>query len=274
MTRNRLISMMVGRDLAHLFPPKRTIKPDRPTVLRANHITITGHVTDASIELRAGEIVGLAGLIGAGRSELAFGIFGALPIAFGTITIGGTEYKSMTPSQAIALGIGLVTEDRKAHGLAMLLDVAANIAASSIREFSYRGLLRRRPERAVAEKAIRDFGIACRGPQSSVATMSGGNQQKLIVARWARTCRSVLILDEPTRGVDVGAKQEIYRIMQGLAEGGIAILMISSELPEIVEVADRAIVMREGRIVGELLGDDISEEIIIGLATRDVPAAA
>jgi ABC-type sugar transport system ATPase subunit len=104
--------------------------------------------------------------------------------------------------------------------------------------------------------------------------MSGGNQQKLIVARWARTCRSVLILDEPTRGVDVGAKQEIYRIMQDLAEAGIAILMISSELPEIVGMADRAIVMREGRIVGELLGDDISEEIIIGLATRDVPAAA
>jgi ABC-type sugar transport system ATPase subunit len=274
MTRNRLISMMVGRDLAHLFPPKRIIKPDRPTVLRANHITIMGHVADASIELRAGEIVGLAGLIGAGRSELAFGIFGALPIASGTITIGGTEYKSLTPSQAIVLGIGLVTEDRKAQGLAMLLDVAANITASGIREFSSYGLLRRRPVRDVAEKAIRDFSIACRGPQSSVATMSGGNQQKLIVARWARTCRSVLILDEPTRGVDVGAKQEIYRIMQDLAEAGIAILMISSELPEIVGMADRAIVMREGRIVGELLGVDISEEIIIGLATRDVPAAA
>jgi len=172
------------------------------------------------------------------------------------------------------LGIGLVTEDRKAQGLAMLLDVAANISASNIREFSNHGLFRHGPERAVAEKAIRDFGIACRGAQSSVATMSGGNQQKLIVARWARTCRSVLILDEPTRGVDVGAKQEIYRIMQDLAEAGIAILMISSELPEIVGVADRAIVMREGRIVGELLGDDISEEIIIGLATRDVPAAA
>ena len=129
-TRDRLISMMVGRDLAHLFPPKRPVKPDRPTVLRANNLTIVGRVADASIELRAGEIVGLAGLVGAGRSELAFGIFGALPIASGTITVGDTEHTSMTPARAIALGIGLVTEDRKAQGLAMLLDVAANVSAS------------------------------------------------------------------------------------------------------------------------------------------------
>ena len=274
MTRDRLISMMVGRDLAHLFPPKRPVKPDRPTVLRANNLTIVGRVADASIELRAGEIVGLAGLVGAGRSELAFGIFGALPIASGTITVGDTEHTSMTPARAIALGIGLVTEDRKAQGLAMLLDVAANVSASSLAEFTSYGLLARRQERAVAHKAIREYGIACRGPRTDVATMSGGNQQKVIVARWARTCRSVLILDEPTRGVDIGAKQEIYRIMHDLADAGIAILMISSELPEIVGIADRAVVMREGRIVGEVSGDAISEEVILGMATRDVPAAA
>ena len=245
-TRDRLISMMVGRDLAHLFPPKRPPNPDRPTVLRANSLTIAGRVADASIELRAGEIVGLAGLVGAGRSELAFGIFGALPIASGTITIGGTEHTSMTPARAIALGIGLVTEDRKAQGLAMLLDVAANVSASSLAEFTSYGLLARRQERAVARKAIRDYAIACRGPRTDVATMSGGNQQKVIVARWARTCRSVLILDEPTRGVDIGAKQEIYRIMHDLADAGIAILMISSELPEIVGMADRPLCARGG----------------------------
>jgi ribose transport system ATP-binding protein len=274
MTRDRLISMMVGRDLAHLFPPKRPFQPDRPIVLRTNDLTIAGRVADASIELRAGEIVGLAGLVGAGRSELAFGIFGALPIASGTVTVGGIEYTSMTPAQAIALGIGLVTEDRKAQGLAMLLDVAANVSASSLAEFTSYGLLTRREERAVAQKAIRDYGIACRGSRTDVATMSGGNQQKVIVARWARTCRSVLILDEPTRGVDIGAKQEIYRIMHDLADAGIAILMISSELPEIVGMADRAIVMRERRIVGEVSGDAISEEVILGMATRDVAAAA
>jgi ribose transport system ATP-binding protein len=265
---------MVGRDLAHLFPPKRPFQPDRPIVLRTNDLTIAGRVADASIELRAGEIVGLAGLVGAGRSELAFGIFGALPIASGTLTVGGIEYTSMTPARAIALGIGLVTEDRKAQGLAMLLDVAANVSASSLAEFTSYGLLTRREERAVAQKAIRDYGIACRGSRTDVATMSGGNQQKVIVARWARTCRSVLILDEPTRGVDIGAKQEIYRIMHDLADAGIAILMISSELPEIVGMADRAIVMRERRIVGEVSGEAISEEVILGMATRDVPAAA
>jgi ABC-type sugar transport system ATPase subunit len=274
MTRERLISMMVGRDLAHLFPPKRTLNPNLPAVLRTDKLSVAGHVSEASIELRAGEIVGLAGLVGAGRSELALGIFGALPIASGTVIIGGIEHTSMTPTRAIALGVGLVTEDRKSQGLAMLLDVAANISASSVAEFTSYGLLRRRAERAVAEQAIRDFRIACRGPRAGVATMSGGNQQKLIVARWARTCRSVLILDEPTRGVDVGAKQEIYRIMQELAEAGIAILMISSELPEIVGMSDRAIVMRDGRIVGELSGDDISEEPILRLATRDVRVAA
>jgi ribose transport system ATP-binding protein len=274
MTRDRLISMMVGRDLAHLFPPKRKLGPNLPTVLRTDKLSVAGRVAEASIALRAGEIVGLAGLVGAGRSELAFGIFGALPIASGTVTIGGTKYASMTPARAIALGVGLVTEDRKDQGLAMLLDAAANISASSVAEFSYFGLLRRRAERTVAEEMIRNFRIACRGPQAGVATMSGGNQQKLIVARWARTCRSVLILDEPTRGVDIGAKQEIYRIMQELAEAGIAILMISSELPEIVGMADRAIVMREGRIVGELSGDGISEEPIIRLATQDTRVAA
>jgi ribose transport system ATP-binding protein len=274
LSRDRLISLMVGRDLAHLFPPKRTLPADPPPVLRTERLTIDGHVRDASIELRAGEIVGLAGLIGAGRSELAFGIFGGLPIASGTISVDDVVHRSMTPAKAIGLGIGLVTEDRKGQGLAMLLDVAANITASTIPEFAPRGLLDRQAEKAVAEAMIRAYAITCRGPRARVATMSGGNQQKVIVARWARTCRKVLILDEPTRGVDVGAKQEIYAIMQALANAGIAILMISSELPEVVGMADRVIVMREGQVVGALEGAAVSEEAIMRLATRQTGAAA
>jgi ABC-type sugar transport system ATPase subunit len=173
MTRDRLISMMVGRDLAHLFPSKRPVKPDRPTVLRANNLTIAGRVADASIELRAGEIVGLAGLVGAGRSELAFGIFGALPIASGTITVGDTEHTSMTPARAIALGIGLVTEDRKAQGLAMLLDVAANVSASSLAEFTSYGLLTRRQREPSHTR-----------PSASTASPAGGR------ARMSRPCRA------------------------------------------------------------------------------------
>jgi ABC-type sugar transport system ATPase subunit len=180
----------------------------------------------------------------------------------------------MTPARAIGLGIGLLTEDRKGQGLAMLLDVAANITASTLPEFAPHGLLDRGAERGVALEMIRAYAIACRGPRAPVATMSGGNQQKVIVARWARTCRKVLILDEPTRGVDVGATQEIYAIMQALADRGLAILMISSELPEVVGMADRVLVMREGRVVGALEGADIAEEAIMRLATRHAETAA
>ena len=270
--RDRLISMMVGRDMAHLFPPKRPATGERREALRAERISVPGRIRDASLVLRAGEIVGLAGLVGAGRTELAQAIFGGLPMAAGTLTIDGRRYAKMSPARAIALGIGLVTEDRKGQGLAMLLDVAANISASRLGEFSRFGLLQRARERTVAEQQIADYRIACRGPATPVATMSGGNQQKVIVARWARTCRRVLILDEPTRGVDVGAKQEIYRIIQELADAGIAILMISSELPEIVGLAERVVVMREGRVTGELAGDAISEEAIMQLAAHEAAA--
>jgi ribose transport system ATP-binding protein len=270
--RNALITMMVGRDMAHLFPPKRPARPGRPEVLRAEGVSAASRVRNASVVLRAGEIVGLAGLVGAGRTELALALFGGLPMSSGTLFIDGRRFGSMTPARAVALGIGLVTEDRKGQGLAMLLDVAANISASRLDEFNRAGLLDRTRERAVAAQQINAYQIACRGPATPVATMSGGNQQKVVVARWARTCRKVLILDEPTRGVDVGAKQELYRIIHELADAGIAILMISSELPEIVGIAERVMVMREGLITGELTGDAISEEAIMRLAAHEAAA--
>jgi ABC-type sugar transport system ATPase subunit len=273
-TRERLVSLMVGRDLAHLFPPKRPPAAARPSVLRTERLSVAGRVADATLELRAGEIVALAGMVGSGRSELAFGIFGALPITSGSVIIDGVAHSWMVPAKAIALGVGLVTEDRKEQGLAMLMNVAANITAPALTEFARRGLIDRRAERSAAEEAIRTFHIACRGPDTRVDTMSGGNQQKVVVARWARTGRRVLILDEPTRGVDVGAKLDIYHMIQDLAGAGLAVLMISSELPEVVGLADRVIVMREGRITGELAGDQISEEAIMGLATRPTSEAA
>ena len=176
---------------------------------------------DVSIELKRGEIVALAGMVGAGRSELALGLFGALPISSGAIFLDGRRFTSMSPARAIELGMGLVTEDRKTNGLAMLLDVAANITGPALAEVTKRLLVDKRLENAIARQEIERYRIACRGPQTAVATMSGGNQQKVIVSRWARICRTLLILDEPTRGVDVGAKAEIYRIMRELADGGI-----------------------------------------------------
>jgi ABC-type sugar transport system ATPase subunit len=270
-TRERLISMMVGRDLGDLFPPRPATGPAGELVLRTEALA-GNRVRDISIELRAGEIVALAGMVGAGRSELALALFGAAPLQSGTIHVKGRRFTSMTPARAIELGMGLVTEDRKSQGLAMLLDIAANITGPALSEVARRGLIDRRLESTIATREIERYRIACRGPATKVATMSGGNQQKVIVARWARICRSVLILDEPTRGIDVGAKAEIYRIMRDLAASGVAILMISSELTEVIGMADRVIVMREGRMTGELAGVEATEQNIMHLATSEAAA--
>ena len=195
------------------------------------------------------------------------GIFGALPLSGGSLEIENRPVVRMTPAKAADLGIGLVPEDRKGMGLALHLDVAANISAPSLAEVARRGLIDRRLERQIAEREIERYQVACRGAATPVITMSGGNQQKVLVARWARRCRLLLILDEPTRGVDVGAKAEIYRLMRELADSGIAILMISSELTEVIGMADRVLVMREGRLTGELTGTAIDEESIMHLAT-------
>jgi ABC-type sugar transport system ATPase subunit len=268
-TRERLISMMVGRDLGDLFPPRPAVARSGDTVLRTEDVDVGERVRGISIEIKAGEIVALAGMVGAGRSELALGLFGAVPILQGAIHLNGRRFTSMTPARAIELGMGLVTEDRKSQGLAMLLDIAANITGPALSEVARRGLVDRRLEDEIATREIERYRIACRGPGTKVATMSGGNQQKVIVARWARICKSILILDEPTRGVDVGAKAEIYRIMRGLAASGVAILMISSELTEVIGMADRVIVMREGRVSGELAGGEATEESIMHLATSE-----
>ena len=265
---DRLVALMVGRKMAELFPPKSDIVGVSPIVLEARNVSVAGRVKSASITLRAGEITALAGMVGSGRTEFALGIFGALPMASGEILISNKKIQKLCPAAAIREGIGLLTEDRKGQGLALQLSIAENITASDLGSISRLGLINRRQENEIARQEIASYRIACRGPQTAVIAMSGGNQQKVLIARWARTCRKVLILDEPTRGVDVGAKAEIYRIMRGLAARGIAIMMISSELPEVVGMADRVVVMREGVVAGELSGADISEASIMDLATR------
>jgi ribose transport system ATP-binding protein len=263
-----LVAFMVGRDMRELFPPKASAGVDRPIVLQASGVTVKGRVHDAAITLRAGEITALAGMVGSGRTEFAMALFGGLPMAAGQITIGTQTFGRMTPALAIRAGIGLLTEDRKGQGLAMLQPVAANITASDLSSVSRSGWLDGGKETDIATSEIAAFRISCRGPQGSVLTMSGGNQQKVLVSRWARTARKVIIMDEPTRGVDVGAKAEIYRIMRQLADNGLAVLMISSEMPEVIGLADRVFVMREGTITGELAGADIAEQRIIQLATQ------
>lgn len=263
-----LVGMMVGRDLRELFPPKAALSGTPRPVLRARDISIDGFVKSASIDLNAGEVTALAGMVGAGRTELAMALFGGIEMDAGEIELEGRTYHRMSPALAISEGMGFLTEDRKSQGLAMQLDVAANISVPDLASISRFGFISHRKERAIARTEIENYRIACRGPGNPVANMSGGNQQKVLVARWARTARKVIILDEPTRGVDIGAKAEIYRIIRELANRGLAVLIISSELPEVIGLADRVVVMREGVVTGEVLATDATEEGIIALATK------
>ena len=264
--RDQLISLMVGRPLSDVFPPRRAIPQEAPVLLRAEGIKVGTRVRNASFTLRSGEIVGLAGLVGSGRTELAQAIFGGVPFDAGKVEIEGTVFAKTSPRSSIEAGVGLLTEDRKGEGLLMHLSVAANIVAPRLSEIARGPFIDLRAEYRIGAQEIARFSVAASGPQAVVAGLSGGSQQKVLFSRWVRACRRVLLLDEPTRGVDVGAKVEIYRIIRQLADSGFAILMISSELLEIVGMCDRALVMCEGAITGELAGGAITEEAIMTLA--------
>jgi len=266
-TRDGLVRMMVGREMAEIYPPKAQLAHDAPVLLDVTDLQVGNRVFDASLQVRAGEIVGLAGMVGSGRTELASGIFGALRTQRGSIKVRGTQRSRMSPASAIRAGLGFVTEDRKSQGLLMYLNVAQNVTATTLGRVSRFGLLNARAERAAGVAAISEYGIAGARAGGSVATLSGGNQQKVLISRWVRVCTSVLILDEPTRGVDVGAKAEIYRMMRQLTSRGLGILMISSELQEVIGMSDRVLVMREGRISGEVSGAQMTEHDIMRLAT-------
>jgi ribose transport system ATP-binding protein len=265
--RDQLISLMVGRALSDVFPPRRPIRSDAPTLLRAEGISVGTRVKNASLTLRSGEIVGLAGLVGSGRTELVQAIFGGVPFDAGRVEIEGTLFTRTSPRGSINAGVGLLTEDREGEGLLMHLSVAANIVAPQLREIARGPFIDLGAENKIGAEEIARFSIAASGPQAVVGSLSGGSQQKLLFSRWVRACRRVLLLDEPTRGVDVGAKVEIYRIIRQLADAGFAILMISSELLEIVGMCDRALVMCEGAITGELVGAAITEEAIMTFAS-------
>jgi ABC-type sugar transport system ATPase subunit len=265
-TRDRLISMMVGRPLADVFPPRKPVPADAPILLKVEGISVGRSVRNASLTLRKGEILGLAGLVGSGRTELAQAIFGAVPLDSGQVESDGRLFTKTSPRQSIEAGIGLLTEDRKGEGLLMQLSIASNIVAPRLSEIARGGLLDLRAENSVGDDEIKRFSIAAPGPRTPVASLSGGSQQKVLFSRWVRACRRVLLLDEPTRGIDVGAKVEIYRIIRKLADEGFAILMISSELLELIGMCDRVLVMSEGRVAGELNGLEITEEAIMNLA--------
>ncbi len=265
--RAALVEMMVGRELTDIYPTGSLPRNAADPVLSVRDLNMPPYVFDVSFDLHAGEILGLAGLVGSRRSEVAHAIFGSMPKSFGTITLDGETFNTPTPLRAIEKGLGFLTEDRKGQGLFMLLDCTANITAPTLAEFSRGFFLSRADEIRAAQHEISRFDIAVQGPLADVRHLSGGNQQKVLFARWSRACHRVLILDEPTRGVDVGAKVEIYKIIRSLAEAGTGILLVSSELSEIVGLCSRVLTMREGRITGEARDGEINESEIMRLAT-------
>ena len=263
---SELVRMMVGRPLSDLFNKERDI-PRGDVRLNIHHLTDGKKIQPVSLQVRAGEIVGLAGLVGAGRSELAQLIFGVRKATGGVIEIDGEPVVIHSPRAAIDLGIGFLTENRKEQGLFLELAAQENITMATIERDASYGLLDRKKAQSISDDAIKLLNIRVPHSQVRAGGLSGGNQQKLLISRWVAIGPRILILDEPTRGVDVGAKSEIYRIMSQMARKGVAILMISSELPEVVGMSDRVYVMHEGSIAGELEGERITQENIMTLAT-------
>lgn len=262
-----LVRMMVGRQLQDLYPPKNAKNIAKNPILTLHNISSGKRVRGVSLELSPGEIVGIGGMVGAGRTELAHAIFGSAALDGGEIIIDGISTSARTSKQSIADGMGFLTEDRKAEGLFQQLPISANILAPALAAITKMGFIRSHIERAIAQDEIKSYSIAAPSIDTRVIYLSGGNQQKVLFSRWARIAGKVLILDEPTRGVDVGAKVEIYKIIRSLADRGLGILLISSELPEIIGMADRVVVMSQGRVTGELQGAEITEENVMHLAT-------
>jgi ribose transport system ATP-binding protein len=262
----RLVQMMVGR------PADDFYQHERRTTRGAERLKVEGisggKVKPASFSLHAGEVTGLAGLVGAGRTELARLIFGADKKSAGRVWVDGKEVSIGEPLAAIRHGLGYLPEDRKSLGLFMQLSAMENMSMNVLHQHASAGVLRRGELAALAREQIGQLNVKVSGPEGIVGGLSGGNQQKVLLARWLAIRPKVLILDEPTRGVDVGAKSEIYKIIHQLADAGTAVLCISSELPELVGICDRVMVMCEGRLTGECSGDAITQENILAYATH------
>ena len=270
-TRDSLISMMVGRELTNLFPKEQV--PIGEVVLSVRNLTRQGKVYDVSFDLRSGEILGLAGLMGAGRTEIIEGIFGIAKIDSGEVLIRGRKVEIKGPSDAIQQGMALLTEDRKLTGIMGVLPVRDNMVIASLANYGRAGVLNLRLINQICSQEKTRLDIKTPSMDQLIRNLSGGNQQKVLVSRWLLTTPDILILDEPTRGIDVGAKAEIHRLMSLLAREGKAIIMISSELPEILGMSDRVLVMHEGHLTGEFNREDATQENILRAATGDAYVA-
>ncbi len=266
-----LVTMMVGREIAHLFPKIEV--PIGAPVLELSGVNCGSKVRDITLTVRSGEIVGIAGLVGSGRTELALTVFGVTPAVSGEIRLDGHAVAVRDPRQARDLGIGYVPEDRGLQGLVRAMTVAENGSMAVLDRIALVFIVNYRRERLMSVRDIKRFGVRTRGPGQPVHQLSGGNQQKVVLGKWLAAEPRVLIMDEPTRGIDVGAKSEIHALMGRLAASGLAILMISSELPEVLGMSDRVLVMNAGRIVAEFPRAEATPEAV-GAAMTTVPSEA
>lgn len=269
-TKDDIINMMVGRVIYEDPKTESSVAKDAPVVLKVEHLNAGRMVQDVSFELRKGEILGFSGLMGAGRTETARAIFGADPKTSGTITINGKKVEINSPEDAVKCGIGYLSEDRKRYGIVVQKSVAENSTMATMENFVKGLFINKKAENKVAQDYVDSLATKTPGVDQLVVNLSGGNQQKVVIAKWLiRNC-DVLIFDEPTRGIDVGAKNEIYKLMNRLAEEGKSIIMISSEMTEILRMSDRIVVMCEGRKTGEIDISEASQEIIMNMATREI----
>ena len=271
-TEASLVEAMLGRSLTSTFPPKNAPAGDAPVVLSVRGLSAPG-VEAASFDLRAGEIVGLAGLVGAGRTELARAIFGAARIASGQVVLGSGRTLGRSPRRSLRAGLALIPESRKDDGLLFLRSSLENATLSRLGALSTAGVVRRRRERRAGREVLERCGVRGASFSAPVSALSGGNQQKVLLARVLLCQPDVVIADEPTRGVDVGAKRAIYDLLAGLAEEGLGVLLISSELEEVIGLSHRVLVMRRGRLVSELAGDALTEDAILAAAFGDAREA-
>jgi len=265
-TPETLVQAMVGRALELAFPPKQPPPADAPVVLEADGVSRAGAVDGVSLAVRAGEIVGLAGLVGSGRSEVARLLFGADRLDAGEVRLDGRPLRLRGPGQAARLGIALVPESRKEQGLLMMRSIRENATLATLPRYATAGVVRRGRERERTEGLVARLDVRAPGTGTRVGSLSGGNQQKVLFAKWLAVEPRVLIADEPTRGIDVAAKQQIHGLIAELAAGGMAVLLISSEIEEVLGLAHRVLVMRRGRVVQELTGEDATQETVMRAA--------
>ncbi|WP_409238230.1 sugar ABC transporter ATP-binding protein [Streptomyces sp. PA5.6] len=264
---DELVRLMVGRSIEQQYPRERPDPEDPgPPLLRVDGLTRDGVFHDISFEVRAGEVVGLAGLVGAGRTEVARAVFGADPYDGGSVDVDGERLPRHDVNAAMGAGIGLVPEDRKGQGLVLDASVRENLGLVTLRSATRAGLVDLKGQERAAARIAEQLGVRMAGLGQHVRTLSGGNQQKVVIGKWLLADIRVLILDEPTRGIDVGAKVEIYQLINELTASGHAVLMISSDLPEVLGMSDRVLVMAQGRIAGELTAEEATQDAVMALA--------